>query len=713
MSDPAGAKPRGDSTLSREGLRRRAEARIDQMLDQDVPLDPEEVRRLVHELSVHEIELEMQNEQLRQTQIALETAKARYYDLYHEAPIAFLTIGSEGRILDCNAEAARLLGLPEEALQRRRRLFDFLGPAQIQELEDLRTHMTESGQSQTLVTTMQKGNGRSMWVELTMKPAQDIQSGSAVTRIALTDITLRRMMEEHSAHLAAIITSSDLAIISEDLSGRITTWNAAAEVLFGYSPAEMVGQRLMLLADAERQHEDLVTRRAASRGETIAHEVVRVRQDGSRIPVFETVSPIRDVIGRVSGVSRIARDISEQVASRERQGKLLDELTRSETALREADQRKDQFLAVLAHELRNPLAPIRNAAAVLRYARGLDPKVEWCRDVIDRQVGLMATLLEDLLDVSRITRNTITVHRGRVELSAAVSQALEISQPLIMALGHRLTIELPDEPLEVAGDLTRLAQVFGNLLNNAAKYTDPGGNILVRAEPRDERAVILIKDSGIGIDPDHLPRIFDLFTQVDSSTRRTHSGLGIGLSLVKGLVELHGGTITARSEGLGKGSEFEVSLPLVSSAETGFPHFEYGLQTGSGSFHEAPRQVLVVDDNSDEVDSLAMLLRLHGHEVRTANDGEEALQAGRIFEPEVVMLDLGMPRMDGYDTARRIRSEPWGRETVLVAVTGWGRAEDRERSTAAGFDYHFAKPVSLENLLKVVSQARHPLDRSP
>ena len=307
----------------------------------------------------------------------------------------------------------------------------------------------------------------------------------------------------------------------------------------------------------------------------------------------------------------------------------------------------------------------------------------------------------------------VELRKGRIPLAEVVRQAVETCRPVIEEAGHDLSISAASDPLHVDADDTRLAQVFANLLHNAAKFTEPGGCIRLTVDRDGDEAVVSVRDNGVGIPDSMLPRVFDMFTQVDRSLERSQGGLGIGLSLVKGLVELHGGTIAARSEGLGKGSEFEVTLPLRQHVEPGSWRFEASSEEVSlGMPAPTPRQILVVDDNSDEVDSLAMLLRLHGHEVRTAQDGEEALQAGRIFEPQVVMLDLGMPGMDGFDTARRIRSEPWGQDATLVAVTGWGRAEDRERSSEAGFDYHLPKPVAAETLLRVIAEGRPSADHS-
>jgi CheY-like chemotaxis protein/two-component sensor histidine kinase len=368
--------------------------------------------------------------------------------------------------------------------------------------------------------------------------------------------------------------------------------------------------------------------------------------------------------------------------------------------LREADRRKDDFIATLAHELRNPLAPIRNAAAVMRFATDLSPKLQWCRDVIDRQVAHMAALLDDLLDVSRLARDKITLRRDRVEVGTAIAQAVEINRHLIEGRGHRLTMHLTQQPLEVEGDLTRLIQIFGNLLNNAAKYTEPEGEIDIRTALAGDQVIIRVRDNGIGIRPDNLRTIFDLFAQVDPSRGGPEGGLGIGLALVKGLVERHGGSIVARSEGLGRGSEFIICLPLARTTREAKREENPELLDANGA--ATPLRVLVADDNVDAADSLAMILQADHHQVRTAHDGEEALELAAQQKPDVMLVDLGMPRLNGYELARRVRGEPWGRDTVLIACTGWGQPEDRRRTEESGFDYHLVKPVSPTAVLRLL-----------
>jgi signal transduction histidine kinase len=365
--------------------------------------------------------------------------------------------------------------------------------------------------------------------------------------------------------------------------------------------------------------------------------------------------------------------------------------------LRDSDRRKDEFLATLAHELRNPLAPIRNAIEVLRMTGSLDPTTQTAHEMIDRQINQLVRLVDDLLDVSRITRGKLPLRKERVELAAAVRSAVETARPLIEAAGHEFTLILPPEPVFLDADLVRLAQVVANLLTNAAKYTDKGGHIRLTAEQQGDQIVLSVKDTGIGIAADHLPRVFDMFSQVASAIDRSQGGLGIGLSLVKGLVQMHGGTVDARSEGLGKGSEFVVRLPLGKPCGRQF-------QAGHANGNRQPgRRVLVVDDNRDAADSLGMLLRLLGHQAQVAHDGPAALEAADKLRPDVMLLDIGLPGMNGYEVARRIRDKPWGRGIVLVATTGWGQEEDKRRAAEVGFDHHLTKPVALADLQRLIS----------
>jgi PAS domain S-box-containing protein len=372
-------------------------------------------------------------------------------------------------------------------------------------------------------------------------------------------------------------------------------------------------------------------------------------------------------------------------------------------ALKEADRRKDEFLAVLAHELRNPLAPVRNAIEILRATQSPSPNLQWTHDVIDRQVRQMTRLVDDLLDVSRITTGKIELRRERIELSAAVRIALEASRPLIERGQHLLTVRIPPEPLWLDADLSRLAQVLSNLLNNAAKYTRPGGHVWLTAERRNGNAVIRVRDNGMGIPPPMLRKVFDMFTQVGGTTDHSQGGLGIGLTLVKRLVELHGGRVEARSEGTNKGSEFVVKLPV--SAVQGAS--EGGTRPDAQAARTEPRRILVVDDNRDAAESLSMLLHARGHDVRVAYDGLEAVGAAITFRPDVVLLDIGLPKLYGYDAARRIR-DALGEKVLLIAVTGWGQDEDRRRSKAAGFDHHLTKPVDPEAISRLIDNMAKP-----
>jgi signal transduction histidine kinase len=370
------------------------------------------------------------------------------------------------------------------------------------------------------------------------------------------------------------------------------------------------------------------------------------------------------------------------------------ERERLAAALREMDRRKDEFLAMLAHELRNPLAPIVNVVQLMRLRSIQDAEMFWCRDVIERQTEQLTRLVDDILDVSRITQGKIKLRREPVEIADVVDRAVETARPLVNQRSHSLTVQVPAEPLHVVGDRTRLAQILGNLLNNAAKYTDEGGRIAVvverapRADGQGAEVVIRVRDSGVGIPPEMLSKVFELFTQVERTLERAQGGLGIGLALVRRLVEMHGGSVTASSDGEDRGSEFTVRLPLLETR----PLVEN--VPSSGDPHgQALRRVLVVDDNRDAARTMVLLLGKMGNEVAAAYDGAEAVEVASTFLPDVVLLDIGLPVMNGYEAAREIRARAGGRPITLVAVTGGGQDEDRRRSREAGFDLHIVKPV--------------------
>ena len=407
------------------------------------------------------------------------------------------------------------------------------------------------------------------------------------------------------------------------------------------------------------------------------------------------VSVFAELYRKTRDLERLNLELEQRVTERTAA------LEATTVTLQEADRRKDEFLAMVAHELRNPLAPIRTAAQLLRVKELDETHRARARDIIERQVDHLVCLIDDLLDVSRITRGVITLRREPVLLGAVVARAVESMRHAIDTRRHEFRVELPDELVAVEGDKTRLVQVIGNLLHNAAKFTDDGGRIVLKVNREGRYAAISVKDTGIGISRELLPKVFDLFTRVHAGTDPGEGGLGIGLALVRRLTEMHGGTVTAHSDGAGLGAEFIVRLPLVASHAIRLePPSENPLPV------VAARRILVADDNHDSAEVLATLLNLHGHDVRVAHDGIEALAVAETFLPDIVLLDLGMPKMDGYETARQTRSRPWGKNVMLIALTGWGQQQDRQRTAEVGFDHHLVKPVTDSDLFHLLATAK-------
>jgi PAS domain S-box-containing protein len=826
-----------------------------------------ETQRLQHEIGVHQAELELQNEQLREAQAALEKSRDRYVDLYEHAPVGYVTFGLDGVVADANGMARRMLaqascgGVPL-------RLHDCVAPDDRGRFHSQYRKLLRGGEARPIELRLLT-EGRPLWVEMQMTLVDD-DNGRPQCRAALTDVSERVAMQSQAWQLAAIVASSDDAIVSRDLDGIVTSWNDGARRLFGYTADEMIGRTMDALVPPERRDEEEHLLARLRSGDSVAHhESDRLGRGHVVLPVSISLSPIRDERRQVVGSSMIARDVShrrradrllhqrlrqldllsrtgqllilsdkpavalrrelfesvraavgceihldygasedgrafellsvhgvddagraalaradrdnspcglaaegqahvvlnhlqatdlpqartlkslgvrcyagfpllsegrvhgiasfasttrdafaegdlqviqtvcDQVSAMLERSRLTEELHAREQSLRRADRAKDDFIATLAHELRNPLAPIRNAVSIMRHGDLRNPQqLAWCRDIIDRQVGHMSRLLEDLLDIGRLTRNRIELRRERMDLMRAIDQALETTHPLVEARGHSLALDLPAEPVFIHGDAARLTQVFVNLLTNAAKYTDRGGRLSLSVHRADDSVRIAVRDSGIGIAAADLPRVFEMFAQLEPALDRSGGGLGIGLALARGLVEMHGGTMSAHSDGPGQGSEFIVHLPIhaVAQARNGNGH-----DAAAGPRALMSRRLLVVDDNVDAAQTLALMLGLHGQDVRTAYGGVEALEIAEGWHPEVAVLDIGMSDMNGYELCRRIRACEWGRQALLIACTGWGQTEDRARARAAGFDVHLVKPIEPSDVLDALAR----LDAAP
>jgi len=817
----------------------------------------------VHELGVHRVELELQNEQLRNTQDELERSRHRYAELFASAPVGYVIVQANAAIVEANRRACELLDTPSSP--RGRPLRDFIHPDDRAQLHQQVSQVFESERVRSLQVRLLQPAGVPRRVSLQMDQARDPTSSELLVRFVIIDIEEQERLREELERLASIVASSQDAIVSRDLDGRVTSWNDGARRLFGYAAPDMIGQTLDLIVPIEERPAEWALLSRLRRGETIDHvDAERVARGGVRVPVWMSMAPIRDEQRRVVGSSLIARDATErrradralrerlrqldilcqagqalilggdiasmrhelferlrqavgcqvcldyeadldgtvarlawasgplepgdartdvvwlehsafrtaarrgtslvvdridqdagdtpellrrlgarcyaafpmqsggrlwgiavfasvdrcefgegnvqivqtvcdQMAAMLERSRLLAELHEREQALRAADRAKDTFIATLAHELRNPLAPIRNAVEVLRRDDEHQPRrLAWCRDVIGRQVAQLSHLLEDLLDISRLERNRIELRRERLDLNTIVQQAVESVGPLLDGRAHRCSVDLPRDPVPIDADPTRLTQVFTNLLNNAAKYTERGGLIAVRMDIDDRWAAIRVRDNGIGIPPAHLTDVFEMFTQYAG---KPAGGLGIGLALTRGLVELHGGRIEARSEGAGLGSEFVVTLPVVAGrdgpvvVDPWHEHHDCKVDTRF--------RVLVVDDNVDAAQTLASMLTAHGQETRSAYGGQSALEIAEQWAPDAVFLDLGMPGMSGLEVCRALRERRPEAPPLLVACTGWGQQADRVRSTEAGFDAHLVKPVEPAEVLRLLQSAAH------
>ncbi len=524
-----------------------------------------------------------------------------------------------------------------------------------------------------------------------------VGGGVLITLLVEALHAARRRVEAGHQWLTAALTSIGDAVIATDTKGCVNFLNPVAQALTGWDSEEALGQSLSkvfrVVAEGTGEPvEDPVTR--VLRDDDVvglANHSVLIARDGTQRPIDDSAAPIKERGGATTGVILVFRNITERK-------RLEQELMRRMEQLAQADVRKDQFLAMLAHELRNPMAAISNAAQVAALG-GAQDQIDWCMDVVTRQVKHLARLIDDLLDVARVTQGKIQLRKQRVDVAQVLHSAIESVRPIIESRQHKLTIAIVAGTLPAEADPVRLEQIVTNLLTNAAKYTQNGGEIFLSAGQEDESIVIKVRDTGMGIPSGQISQMFELFAQGDRSLARSEGGLGIGLTLARSLTEMHGGRLTATSDGPGMGSEFVVRLP------TALPHFAgpMGPERVIDPNRRRGLRVLVIDDHPDTTQGLARLLRLLNHEVLTAHDGPTGLAAARAHRPEVLLLDIGLPGMDGYQVAEKLRREDFGKDMLLIAVTGYGREEDRQRALSAGFDHFVTKPVDSAALQAIMA----------
>jgi two-component system, chemotaxis family, CheB/CheR fusion protein len=685
--------------MAREALDSRSEQ--SEVSDQELRSSNEELQSIIEELRSASEELETSKEELQSVNEELSTVNQELKNKIDEVSIAnadlqnllsatdIATVFLDGNLLirRFTALATGLFNLIDSDIGRP--LTDLTHSLDYDDLgadvvEVLRTREAKDRE-------VRAADGRTFIARLI--PYNTLEGRVEGVVLTLIDISDRKSGEETCEWLSAIVSSSNDAIISFTLDGTVVSWNGSAEHLFGYSSDEMLGQSVQRLSVATHPGELREIFGRISRGEEIKHyETERIRKDGERLNISMSVSPITQAGSAMRGVTAIVQDVTEQ--------------RRVRAEIEELSRRKDEFLAMLAHELRNPLAPIMSGVEVIRGADGDPYQIEMAAGIIERQTLQMVRLVNDLLDVSRITNGAIRLQKERIEVQRVVALAMETIRGQLDAAGQTFTLSLPERPVYIDADPARITQVIVNLVSNAGKYMDPGGHVELSAAIESGTVVLSICDTGIGISADMLSTIFEMFAQIESGRRHQRGGLGVGLSVVRTLVEMHGGTVEAQSNGEGKGSIFIVRLPLAASQTEAMVSLSL-LEPVIAPPHAATPanlRVLVVDDNVDAARMLCELLMYHDHDVRTANDGASALKTAALFRPNVCLLDIGLPDIDGYEVARRIRAtDP---SVLLIALTGWGHDDDRRRSRVAGFDHHVVKPVDSAVLNRLIAAGR-------
>jgi PAS domain S-box-containing protein len=597
---------------------------------------------------------------------------------------AVLLLDREGHVVSWNPGAERHMGYAAEEIIGQH--FSVLYPPEAierrwpqQELKLAR----EMGRLENEAWRVRKDGSR-FWAAMVITAIHD-ESGElrGFSKLA-RDLSDRRRQEEalrQSEERFRLLVEGvkDYAIFMLDPGGRVTSWNSGAQRVLGYKADEAIGLHLSAFypqeaVDKKWPEQELAMAREHGRFEV---EGVRLRKDAATFWAGVAVTPIYDAEGILIGYAKLTRDLTDH---------------KRVEALEKAERQTSEFLAMLAHELRNPLAPISNALQLLTARPPADATEQWVREVLQRQSAHLTRLVEDLLDVSRIRRSAISLDKRTLDVRELLRRAADGSMPWMLARGHALSLELPPEQaLMVEADETRLTQIVQNLLHNAARYTPQGGKIALSAHREGGEVLICVKDNGVGLDPEVLQSAFDLFRQVEQPPHRPQGGLGVGLTLVHRLVRMHGGTVQARSAGQGQGSEFIVRLPATQApAAIAAPQAARPFTT--------PRRVLVIDDNNDAANALRLLLENDGHEVRVAHDGLSGLELARQYKPEYLLLDIGLPRLSGYEIAASVRGDPGLRETTIVAITGYGQVHDRARTAALGFDHHLTKPVEFSAL---------------
>ena len=606
---------------------------------------------------------------------------------------AIISKSLDGNIQSWNAAAERLFAYKaEEAIGRHISLV--IPPERVDEEDEIIASLKAGKRIEHYETERVRSDGERITVSLTISPIKDDAGNVVGASKIVRDVTERKRVERDREMFVTLIENTTDFIGMSDRKGFPFFINRAGLQMVGLDSIEEARgtpvQEFFFPEDQQWISNEFFPSVLEN-----GHGEVEIRfrhfKTGEPRWMAYKVLTLKDSENQAIGFATVSQDITDRK-------RLEDNLRLLAADLSENDRRKNEFLATLAHELRNPLAPMSNMLEVLKRADGNAEILKRAHETIERQLGQMVRLVDDLLDLNRITHDRLELRRSEVEFSSVIQQAVEVARPLIDAAGHQLTVSLPDEPIYLNADRTRLAQVFGNLLNNSSKYTKPGGTLSLTAKRCGDEVAVTVKDNGAGIPADKLDSIFDMFMQVDRTAERSQGGLGIGLTLVKRLVEMHGGTIEPRSAGEGTGSEFVVRLPVLSGpTATARSHGEIERES------PAQRRVLIVDDNRDSADSLAMLLEITNNETYMAHDGVSALEAIEQHRPEVVLLDIGLPKLDGHEVCRRVREQPWGKSIVIIALTGWGQEDDRRKSHEAGFNGHLVKPVDYDQLLALLS----------